>query len=50
MQSKHWKTLEAIFTDPVRSNVPWADIEVFFAAVGALVTEGRGSSVSLGSG
>lgn len=45
MQSRHRKTLDSIFADPVRSNVPWADIEALFAALGADISEGRGSRV-----
>lgn len=47
MIGKHRKTLEAIFTDPVRANVPWADVEGLFAALGATVSEGRGSRVHI---
>ncbi|MDX1736695.1 MAG: type II toxin-antitoxin system HicA family toxin [Alphaproteobacteria bacterium] len=43
MNSKHQKTLVAIFDEPVRSNVKWADIEKLFAACGAEISEGRGS-------
>ena len=43
--SKHRKTLEAVFEDPVRSNVAWADVEKLFGALGAEVSEGRGSRV-----
>jgi hypothetical protein len=51
MIGKHRKTLEAIFADPVRANVPWTDVEALFVAVGATVSEGRGSRarVSLNS-
>ena len=35
MQSKHRKTLEGIFTDPFRANVPWADVEALFLTSGA---------------
>ena len=45
MQSKHRKVLESIFADPVRSNVPWADVEALFTAAGGDVSEGRGSRV-----
>ncbi len=45
MIGKHRKTQEAIFAEPVRANVPWADIEALFKAVGAMVSEGRGSRV-----
>jgi len=42
---RHRKTLEAIFADPVRANVPWAEVEALFIAAGASVSEGRGSRV-----
>ncbi|MEA2756841.1 MAG: hypothetical protein QOJ54_3130 [Aliidongia sp.] len=45
MNSRHRKTLEAIFDDPVRSNVPWAEVEALFVAAGAEISEGRGSRV-----
>jgi len=45
MIGRHRKTLEAIFADPVRANVLWADVEALFIAVGAEVSEGRGSRV-----
>jgi hypothetical protein len=31
--SKHRKTLEAVFEDPVRSNVAWADVEKLLVAL-----------------
>ena len=43
MKSKHRKTLQAIFETPVRSNIPWKDIEGLLTAVGAEIGEGRGS-------
>jgi hypothetical protein len=43
MNKKHKRTLQAIFADPVLSNIPWADIEALFIALGAEITEGRGS-------
>jgi hypothetical protein len=45
MIGRHRKTLEAVFADPVRSNVLWADVEALFAAAGAGISEGRGSRV-----
>jgi hypothetical protein len=45
MQTKHSRTLEAVFEKPERSNIPWQDIEALFIALGAEVTEGRGSRV-----
>jgi len=45
MQRKHRRTLEAIFDQPDRSNIPWQDIESLFSALGAEILEGRGSRV-----
>jgi hypothetical protein len=45
MQGKHRKTLEAIFADPVRANVAWADVESLLSAAGGSIFEGRGSRV-----
>jgi hypothetical protein len=47
LSSKHSKTLRAIFEEPVRSNIPWADIEKLLGALGADLTEGRGSRVRI---
>jgi hypothetical protein len=43
MRGRHQNTLEAIFADPVRANVPWADVEALFTAAGASISQGRGS-------
>ena len=43
LSSRHRKTLWAIFEDPVRSNVVWTDVEKLLVALGAEVSEGRGS-------
>ena len=45
MQDKHRKTLEAVFEVPERANIPWRDVEALFVALGAEVSEGRGSRV-----
>jgi len=45
VESKHRKTLDAIFEKPERANIAWRDIETLFTALGAEVTEGRGSRV-----
>jgi hypothetical protein len=45
VDKKHLKTLEPIFEKPTRANIPWRDIEGLFVALGAEVTEGRGSRV-----
>ena len=45
MNSKHKKTLQAVFTDPARSNIPWRDIEALFISLGAEISAGKGSRV-----
>jgi hypothetical protein len=45
MNSRHRKTLEAIFTDPIRPDIKWADIESLFIACGGHIEEARGSRV-----
>lgn len=47
MGSKHRSTLEAIFEDPVRSNIVWRDIEAMLQAAGAEITEGAGSRIRI---
>ena len=47
MGPKQQRTLEAIFKDPVRSNIAWRDIEAMLEAAGAEITEGSGSRVRL---
>ncbi|CDW94984.1 MULTISPECIES: type II toxin-antitoxin system HicA family toxin [unclassified Thiomonas] len=46
MNSKHKKTLEAIFSNPVNGNLEWARIEALLVATGCRVIEGSGSSVT----
>ena len=47
LSSKHKKTLNAIFEDPVRSNILWNDIEKLLIALGADLSEGRGSRIRI---
>jgi hypothetical protein len=46
MNSKHYKTLVAIFTDPVNGNLGWHKIEALFIALGCEIVEGNGSRVT----
>lgn len=46
MNSKHRKTLAAVFADPVNGNLAWARIEALLLALGCRVIEGPGSSVT----
>lgn len=52
MNSKHIKTLTAIFAKPIASNIKFSDIEGLVIALGGEVREGDGSRVALliGSG
>ena len=45
MNKKNKSTLAAIFEDPVRSDMLWANIESLLYALGAEISEGRGSRV-----
>jgi len=47
MNAKHRTTLQAVFEDPVRSNIAWRDIEAMLKAAGAEITEGEGSRVRI---
>ena len=47
LSKKHRKTLDSIFEDPIRANVLWADIEKLLIALGAEISEGRGSRVRI---
>ncbi len=46
MNSKHRKTLEAIFSLLIPESLEWRKIENLFVALGAEVIEGNGSRVS----
>jgi len=43
--SRHERTLRDIFTDPVRADIRWVDIENLFRSFGAQISEGAGSRV-----
>lgn len=47
MNRKHKRTLAAIFEDPVKSGIAWIDIEALLKALGAELSEGRGSRVRI---
>ena len=47
MRGRHRSTLQAIFADPVRANVLWADVEALLVAAGASISQGRGSRVRI---
>lgn len=45
MNTKHRKTLEAIFARPERADIIWRDIENLFIALVGEVSEGKGPRV-----
>ncbi len=45
MNRKQAKTLKAIFTDPIPSDIPWKDIVTLFQGLGGTVSQGRGSRI-----
>lgn len=45
MNSKHTRTLTAVFTDPVSPAIAWQDVEGLLVASGCKVIEGSGSRV-----
>lgn len=46
MNSKHRKTMAAIFTEPANGNLEWSKIEAVLQAIGCRTVEGKGSSVT----
>jgi lysophospholipid acyltransferase (LPLAT)-like uncharacterized protein len=44
MNTKHRKTLAAIFKNPTNGNMEWKMIEALFTALGCRVIEGSGGS------
>ena len=47
MNSKHRKTLEKIFKQPIISDILWNDSELMLKALGAEISEGSGSRVRI---
>ena len=45
LSSKHRKTLQTIFDNPMRSDVEWKKIESLLTALGGELSEGRGSRI-----
>ena len=45
LSSQHRKTLEAIYQRPTRADVRWREAIALMKALGAEITEGRGSRV-----
>ena len=47
INKKHRKTLQAIFHEPILSDLKWSDIEAMLKALNAEISEGRGSRVRI---
>jgi len=45
MNSKHKKTMELVFKNPIQANILWTDIESLLVALGADLSEGSGSRI-----
>jgi hypothetical protein len=45
MRKKHQKILDDIFYDPALSNIKWDDIVSLLFALGAEISEGKGSRI-----
>lgn len=45
LSTHHKKIIEDIFKNPVQADIPWKEIESLFLALGASISEGRGSRV-----
>jgi hypothetical protein len=50
LRGRHAATLRAVFADPVRTNLPWRDVEALFEALGAEISEGSESRVRVALG
>jgi HicA toxin of bacterial toxin-antitoxin, len=50
MNSRHRKTLEAVFAEPTKSNIAWTDIEALLIAANCTLKEGSGSRVRFKQG
>ena len=50
MNNRHRKTLAAVFAEPIKTNIAWADIEALLVAAGCKVIEGSGSRFRIESG
>lgn len=47
MNAKHKKVLRSIFETPINASIVWKDIEALLIALGAELSEGRGSRVRI---
>lgn len=47
MRKKHIQTLNAIFSNPIPPTIVWRDIEAMLKALGAEISERRGSRICI---
>ena len=47
LNSKNQRLLDRIRMNPIQSNVDWDDVEILLKALGAEISEGRGSRVRI---
>ncbi len=45
LASRHRKTLTGVFEEPTRADLSWARVEKLLVALGAELSEGRGSRI-----
>lgn len=47
MRNKHQKVLDAVFSEPTKSNIVWKDVEGMLLNLGADIEEGAGSRMCI---
>lgn len=47
MNNKHRKTLTAIYSDPVKKNIKWSDVEKLIKAMNGSIEQRNGSRVRI---
>ncbi|VAW45425.1 hypothetical protein MNBD_GAMMA02-165 [hydrothermal vent metagenome] len=47
MNSKQKKTLENIYSDPVKKNIKWTDVEKLIIAMDGMIKQGNGSRIRI---
>lgn len=47
MNSKCKKIYKQIYTNPIKADIPWSDVETLLLALGAKISEGNGSRVRI---
>ena len=47
MNNKHLRIYKEIFSNPIKSDISWTDIESLLIALGAKISEGNGSRIRI---